>query len=118
MTTKRVPESSLLLKTQKQNKMTVEILTKEMREELLATYADYLPDEELVVVTFNNENENYFERIMRSMHCDKDYAISYWNEHNEECGLCLTAMNELDAEDKFNGEFPGNIFISAKEIQI
>ena len=98
--------------------MKAEILTKEMREELLATYAEFLPAERLVVVTFDNENENDFERMMSSMHHDKDYAISYWDEHNEECGLCLTAMNELDAEDKFNGEFPGNIFICAKEIQI
>ena len=98
--------------------MKAEILTKEMREEILATYAEFLPDERLVVVTFDNENENDFERMMSSMHHDKDYAISYWDEHNEECGLCLTAMNELDAEHRFNGEFPGNIFISAKEIQI
>ena len=94
--------------------MKAEILTKEMREELLDTYADYLPDEELVVVTFNNK----FDDIVLAQGQDRDYKISYWDKDNKETHICLAAMNEIDAEDRFNGMFPGNIFISAKEIQI
>ncbi len=61
---------------------------------------------------------NEFDDIILAPGQDKDYAISYWDENNEECGLGLSAMNELDAEHRFNGEFPGNIFICAKEIKI
>ena len=94
--------------------MKAEILTKEMREELLATYAEYLPDEELLVVTFNNK----FDDIVLVSGQDKDYKVSYWDKNNKETHICLAAMNEIDAEDRFNGMFPGNIFISAKEIKI
>lgn len=94
--------------------MKAEILTKEMREELLATYAEYLPDEELLVVTFNNK----FDDIVLASGQDKDYKVSYWDKNNKETHICLAAMNEIDAEDRFNGMFPGNIFISAKEIKI
>ena len=73
---------------------------------------------EELVVTFNNETDHDFERMMYYMNSDKGYSISYWDQNNKECGLCLSAMNEMDAEDRFNGEFPGNIFICAKEIQI
>ena len=61
---------------------------------------------------------NEFGDIVLAPGQDKDYAISYWGKDNKEYGLCLGAMNERDAEDRFNGEFPGNIFISAKEIKI
>ncbi len=94
--------------------MRKEILTKEMREELLATYAEFLPDEELIVVTFNNK----FDEIVLAQGQDRDYKISYWDKDNKETHICLGAMNEIDAEDRFNGMFPGNIFISAKEIKI
>ena len=62
------------------------------------------------------EADRQFDEIVLAMGQDKDYAISYWDKHNEECGLCLGAMNERDAEHRFNDMFPGNIFISAKEI--
>ena len=71
-------------------------------------------NKEMRVVSFNDE----FDEIVLAPGQDKDYAISYWDKNNEECGLCLSAMNELDAEHRFNGMFPGNIFISAKEIKI
>ena len=61
---------------------------------------------------------NEFDDIILAPGQDKDYAISYWDKHNEECGLCLSAMNEMDEEYRFNGMFPGNIFICAKEIKI
>lgn len=94
--------------------MKVEILTKEMREELLATYAEFLPAEKLIVVTFNNK----FDEIVLAQGQDKDYKVSYWNKDNKETHICLSAMNEIDAEDRFNDMFPDCIFISAKEIQI
>ena len=94
--------------------MKAEILTKEMREEILATYAEFLPDERLVVVTFNNE----FDEIVLAQGQDRDYKISYWDKDNEETHICLGAMNEIDAEDRFNSMFPDSIFICAKEIQI
>ena len=90
------------------------IVNKEKSEEILAVFAEYFPEEEMRVTSFNDE----FDEIVLAMGQDKDYAISYWDENNEECGLCLGAMNERDAEDRFNGMFPGNIFISAKEIKI
>ena len=49
---------------------------------------------------------------------DRDYKVSYWDKNNKETHICLGAMNEIDAEDRFNSMFPDNIFISAKEIQI
>ncbi len=94
--------------------MKAEILTKEMREELLATYAEFLPAERLAVVTFNNE----FDEIVLAQGQDRDYKVSYWNKDNEETHICLGAMNEIDAEDRFNDMFPGNIFISATQIKI
>ena len=94
--------------------MKAEILTKEMREEILATYAEFLPAERLVVVTFDNKSDE----IVLAQGQDRDYKISYWDKNNKETHICLGAMNEIDAEDRFNGMFPGNIFISAKEIQI
>lgn len=94
--------------------MKAKFLTKEMREEILSIYAEFLPAEKMQVVSFSNE----FDDIILAPGQDKDYAISYWDENNEECGLCLSAMNERDAEDRFNDMFPGNIFICAKEIKI
>lgn len=92
--------------------MNAEILNKEMREELLDICAEFLPTERMQVIS------NEFDDIILAPGQDRDYAISYWDKNNEECGLCLSAMNEIDAEDRFNGMFPGNIFICAKEIQI
>ena len=92
--------------------MKIEILTKEMREELLATYAEHLPDERLTAVTFNNK----FDDIILAPGQDRDYKISYWDKNNKETHIFLGAMNELDAEHRFNDMFPGNIFICAKEI--
>ena len=91
--------------------MKIEILTKEMREELLATYAEHLPDERLTVITFNKSDE-----IVLAQGQNRDYRISYWDKDNKETHICLGAMNEIDAENRFNDMFPNNIFISAKEI--
>ena len=61
---------------------------------------------------------NEFDDIILAKGQDRDYKVSYWDKNNQETHICLAAMNEIDAEDRFNGMFPGNIFISAKEIQI
>ena len=61
---------------------------------------------------------NEFDDIILAKGQDRDYKVSYWDKNNKEMHICLAAMNEIDAEDRFNGMFPGNIFISAKEIQI
>ena len=61
---------------------------------------------------------NEFDDIVLAPGQDKDYKVSYWDKDNKETHICLGAMNEIDAEDRFNGMFPGNIFISAKEIKI
>ena len=92
--------------------MKAEILTKEMREELLATYAEFLPAEELVVVTFNNK----FDEIVLAQGQDNDYRIDYIDKDNKETHICLGAMDEIDAEDRFNSMFPGNIFINATKL--
>ena len=99
--------------------MKAEILTKEMREEILATYAEFLPAERIKAANFNSckEAEDYDE-IVLAQGQDKNYKISYWDKNNKETHIYLGAMNEIDAEDRFNGMFPGNIFICAKEIQI
>lgn len=92
--------------------MKAESLSKERAKEILAVYAEYLPAERLVVVTFNNK----FDEIVLAQGQDRDYKISYWDKNNEETHICLGAMNELDAEHKFNDMFPDYIFITAKEI--
>ena len=38
------------------------------------------------------EADRQFDEIVLAMGQDKDYAICYWDKHNEECGLCLGAM--------------------------
>ena len=91
--------------------MKIEILAEKMREELLATYAEFLPNERLTVITFNKSDE-----IVLAQGQDRDYKISYWDKDNKETHICLGAMNEIDAENRFNDMFPNNIFISAKEI--
>lgn len=98
--------------------MKIEILTEEMREELIDIYKS-LPTERTKAVDFNNckEAEDYDE-IVLAQGQDRDYRISYWDENNKETHICLGAMNELDAEHRFNDMFPNNIFISAKEIKI
>ena len=90
------------------------IVNKERSEEILAVFAEFLPEEEIRVISFNDE----FDDIVLAPGQDKDYKISYWDKDNKETHICLGAMNEIDAEDRFNSMFPGNIFISAKEIQI
>ena len=64
------------------------------------------------------EADRQFDEIVLAMGQDKDYKISYWDKDNKETHICLAAMNEMDAEDRFNGMFPDNIFICAKEIKI
>ena len=59
---------------------------------------------------------NEFDDIVLAPGQDKDYKVSYWDKDNKETHICLGAMNEIDAEHRFNDMFPNNIFISAKEI--
>ena len=99
--------------------MKIENLTKEMREEILATYAEYLPAKRIKAANFNSckEAEDYDDIILAPGQ-DKDYKISYWDKNGKETHICLAGMNELDAEHRFNNMFPGNIFICVKEIKI
>ena len=92
--------------------MKAEILTKEMREELLNVCSEFLPAKRMQVIS------NEFDDIVLAPGQDRDYKVSYWDKNNKETHICLGAMSEIDAEDRFNSMFPGNIFISAKEIKI
>ena len=99
--------------------MLIELKGKEY-DEAIAQFAEFLPAERLQVVKFTQDNsvESEFDQMMLALGQDRDYRISYIDKDNKETHICLGAMNEIDAEDRFNGMFPGNIFISAKEIQI
>ena len=65
--------------------MKAEFLTKEMKEEILATYAEYLPTERMKAADFDNckEAEDYDE-IVLAQGQDRDYKISYWDKDYKE----------------------------------
>ena len=104
-------------------------LSPEREEELINIYSEFLPAERVQVVNFSNckeaedcdedYDENWDENniVLFQWECN-DYRIDYIDRNNKETHICLGAMDEIDAEDRFNSIFPGNIFISAKEIQI
>lgn len=95
-------------------------LSVEREEELNKILSRFLPEQEMNVVNFdqNNDAEFEYDQIMLALGQDKDYRISYWDKDNKETHICLGAMNEMDAEDRFNSMFPDCIFICAKHIYI
>ena len=92
-------------------------LTSEREQELIDIYKSLPTKRMKASFTSCKEAEDY-DDIVLAPGQDKDYKVSYWDKDNKETHICLGAMNEIDAEDRFNGMFPGNIFISAKEIKI
>ena len=94
-------------------------LSPEREQELINIYSEFMPAERVQVVTFSNCKEaEDCDDIVLAQGQDNDYRIDYVDKDNKETHICLGAMNEIDAEDRFNSMFPGNIFISAKEIKI